>query len=129
MQEANDALSKLQTVTLFRPIRSPTALKRPDRSKQCHCLQFFTIPEKKRCARTTVNIKRFAKVSCSMYGNKGHLFPGHFLPLKLLFQDTYPWDIPTGQTLYQTLSQTLTYNHSSNKSSRGEVSCTKINIL
>ena len=34
---------ELQTVTLFRPIRSlwsPTALKRPDRSKQCHCLQF-----------------------------------------------------------------------------------------
>ena len=43
MQEARDALSKLQTVNLFRPIRSlqcswftywsPTALKRPDRSK------------------------------------------------------------------------------------------------
>ena len=45
-------VSKLQTVTLFRPIRSlqcswlpirywsPTALKRPDRSKQCHYLQF-----------------------------------------------------------------------------------------
>ena len=44
MQEASDALGKLQTVTLFRPNRSsywsPTALKRPDRSKQCNCLQF-----------------------------------------------------------------------------------------
>ena len=44
MEEASDALSKLQTVMLFRTIRSscksPTALKRPDRSKQCHCLQF-----------------------------------------------------------------------------------------
>ena len=30
MLDASDALSKLQTVTLFRPTRS----------KQCHCLQF-----------------------------------------------------------------------------------------
>ena len=58
MQEASNALGKLQAVTLCRPIRSigrngvivllkafgflpvTTALKRRDRSKQCHCSQF-----------------------------------------------------------------------------------------
>ena len=40
MQEASDTLSKLLTVMLF---RSPTALKRSDRSKQCHCVQVYLV--------------------------------------------------------------------------------------
>ena len=40
MQKASNAFSKLLTVHCFDLSgRSPTALKRPDRSKQCHCLQ------------------------------------------------------------------------------------------
>ena len=34
---------------------SPTALKRPDRSKQCHCL-FFVISQKVLIAETRLNI-------------------------------------------------------------------------
>ena len=82
-------IAKLQTVTLFRPIRSlqccrsPTALKRPDRSKQCHCLQFcyvhiqFVYRTSHVASRFKADTKRLPQALKQSTKNRREVYQGH----------------------------------------------------